>query len=279
MAGNESASRRVSTSTTAPIAPWIRSSHMNQNRCCPGVPNRYRISSASSVTRPKSIATVVVVLSGVSDRSSRPFDAEVITASVVSGVISDTDPTNVVLPAPKPPATTIFTEVMAESAITAEIVSEPAKSTEHPFQQLDGRAALSVIELVDPHVAFHRHVSDQDPRHPQRHLQHRGDLGHRPPIPAELQNRLAFWAKQRQIARPVVFGHDHRLDLQLIPRLCPPSRHRIRPNQKILVILRRVVVIQWRMTAIASGHPVIMARDRHRRLPSQSINLRDHPGG
>jgi hypothetical protein len=37
---NESASRRVSASTTAPIAPRTRSSHMNQNRCCPGVPNR-----------------------------------------------------------------------------------------------------------------------------------------------------------------------------------------------------------------------------------------------
>src|SRR5438034_6356325 len=222
---------------------------------------------ASSVTRPKSIATVVVVLSGVCDRSSRPFDAEVITASVVSGVISDTDPTNVVLPAPKPPATTIFTEVIAESAIALEIASEPAKSTEHPFQQLDVRAALSVIELVDPHQAFYRHVSDQDPRYTQRHLQHRGDLGHRPPVPAELQNRLAFGAKQRQIARPVVFGHDHRLDLQLIPRLCPPPRHRIRPNQTILVILRRVVLIPWRITAITAGHPVTMAPDGHRGLP------------
>src|SRR6266576_5397608 len=163
MAPKESASRRVSTSTTAPIAPWIRSSHMNQNRCCPGVPNRYRTSSASSVTRPKSIATVVVVLSGVWDRSSRPVDAEVITASVVSGVISDTDPTNVVLPTPKPPATTIFTEVMAESATARGSVLEPAKSTEHPFQQLDVRAALSVVELVDPHQAFRPQVSDQDP--------------------------------------------------------------------------------------------------------------------
>src|SRR5215813_5357062 len=129
----------------------MRSSHMNQNRCCPGVPNRYRIRSASSVTRPKSIATVVVVLSGVWDRSSTPSDAEVITASVVSGVISDTEPTNVVLPTPKPPATTIFTEVMAESAATRESVLELAKSTEHPFQQPDVRAALSVIGLVDPH--------------------------------------------------------------------------------------------------------------------------------
>ncbi len=75
---------------------------MNQNRCWPGVPNRYSISSSSSVIRPKSIATVVVVLCGVADRSSTPTLAEVITASVRSGVISDTDPTKVVLPDAEP---------------------------------------------------------------------------------------------------------------------------------------------------------------------------------
>src|SRR5499425_3566152 len=91
----------------------MRSSHMNQNRCWPGVPNRYSTRPASSVTRPKSIATVVVVLSGVWDRSSTPSLTDVITASVVSGVISDTDPTNVVLPTPNPPATTILTDVIA----------------------------------------------------------------------------------------------------------------------------------------------------------------------
>src|ERR1700677_2585739 len=176
-AANESASRRVSTSTIAPIAPWTRSSHMNQNLCCPGVPNRYSTRLSSSVTRPKSIATVVVVLSGVCRRSSTPSDAEVITASVVSGVISDTEPTNVVLPTPKPPATTIFTDVMAESA-TSETALELAKSTEHPFKQLDIRGALSVVGLVNPYFAFRCHVSDQDPRHAQRHLQYRGDLGY-----------------------------------------------------------------------------------------------------
>jgi hypothetical protein len=43
--------------------------------------------------------------------------ASVITASVVSGMISETDPTNVVLPTPKPPATTIFAEIVAAVAI------------------------------------------------------------------------------------------------------------------------------------------------------------------
>ena len=62
---------------------------------------------------------MVVVLSGVADRSSCPELASVITASVVSGTISDTEPTNVVLPTPKPPATTILAEMVAAVAIPA----------------------------------------------------------------------------------------------------------------------------------------------------------------
>ena len=55
---------------------------------------------------------MVVTLFGVADRSSTSTLASVITASVVSGTISDTEPTRVVLPTPKPPATTIFAEVV-----------------------------------------------------------------------------------------------------------------------------------------------------------------------
>src|ERR1700739_184501 len=133
------------------MAPWIRSSHMNQNRCWPGVPNMYSTRSLSSVIRPKSIATVVVNLSGTCDRSSTSVLAEVITASVVSGVISDTDPTNVVLPTPNPPATTIFTDVIAvASAARPGPALELTKSTEHPFQQVKIWAALHMIELVYP---------------------------------------------------------------------------------------------------------------------------------
>src|SRR5580698_3445587 len=96
------------------------------------------------------MATVVVFLSGVCERSSTPSLAEVMTASVVSGVISETDPTNVVLPTPKPPATTIFTEVIAVSALSGGATLELAKSTEHPFQQVHIRATLLVVDLMDP---------------------------------------------------------------------------------------------------------------------------------
>ena len=56
------------------------------------------------------MATVVVDLPGTAARSSTPSDSLVTSASVRSGTISDTDPTRVVLPTPKPPAMTIFVD-------------------------------------------------------------------------------------------------------------------------------------------------------------------------
>src|SRR5699024_9551687 len=111
-----------------------RSSHMNQNRCCPGVPKMYNTRSESSVIRPKSIATVVVYLSGVEDRSSTETLASVIDASVVNGLISETALTRVVLPTPKPPATTIFADWVGPEAVDASADgSYSPKPTEHPF--------------------------------------------------------------------------------------------------------------------------------------------------
>jgi hypothetical protein len=55
----------------------------------------------------------------------------------VSGVISETEPTKVVLPTPNPPATTIFTDVMAAVSPAEDRTGlELAKSTEHPFEQV-----------------------------------------------------------------------------------------------------------------------------------------------
>ena len=67
----------------------------------------------SRVMRPKSMATVVVVLPWIWLVSSTPTLAVVMAASVVSGMISETAPTKVVLPTPKPPAMTILTGVGA----------------------------------------------------------------------------------------------------------------------------------------------------------------------
>src|SRR5215218_4422967 len=128
--------------------------------------------SWSSVMRPKSMATVVVVLSPVWVRSSMAAEADVMTASVRSGLISETAPTNVVLPTPKPPATTIFADVVARAVPTLEL----AKSTEHPFEQCHIRGAASLVgaaRLVDRHHPGLRQVGDENPRDAQRDRQQR----------------------------------------------------------------------------------------------------------
>src|SRR5690606_20879521 len=102
----------------------------------PGVPNRYSTRSVPSEMRPKSIATVVDVLPVAFDRSSIPSLCEVIAASVVSGEISEIEPTKVVFPTPKPPATTILTGIGASADVVGWAgASECLKAIEHPFQE------------------------------------------------------------------------------------------------------------------------------------------------
>ena len=60
------------------------------------------------VMRPKSMATVVVVFWSTPPVSSTVLPAWLSCSSVRSGRISLTAPTRVVLPTPKPPATSIF---------------------------------------------------------------------------------------------------------------------------------------------------------------------------
>src|SRR5882757_7753610 len=85
------------------------------------------------------MATVVVALSGTWARSSTPPLAAVSSASVVSGMISGTDPTKVVLPTPKPPATTIFTGVITVSTGLPSKDCDLAKFTVYPFEQVKVR--------------------------------------------------------------------------------------------------------------------------------------------
>src|SRR4051812_32017943 len=64
--------------------------------------------SSLIVMRPKSIATVVVFLASTPDTSSTSAPWSVSSSSVRSGLVSETVPTSVVLPAPKPPAIRIL---------------------------------------------------------------------------------------------------------------------------------------------------------------------------
>src|SRR6266487_1822789 len=191
-AAKQSVSRRVSTSTTAPIAPRTRSSHMNQKRSCPGVPNRYRIRSRSRVMRPKSMATVVVVLPAMPVVSSTPRLAVVRAASVVRGMISETAPTKVVLPTPKPPAMTILTGVGARSE-AAEL--DRAESIQHPLEKSEVGAVADLRGAVHLHQALFGHVADQHAGDTKWQIQPRGDLSDRQDIPAEQRDRTPLEAQ------------------------------------------------------------------------------------
>src|SRR6478735_6238942 len=90
--------------------------------------------------RPKSMATVVAVLLSTPKLSSTPTPACVIVSSVVSGRISLTEPTRVVLPTPKPPTITTLTAVVAEAGSRSALrgpttVSELLKSMHHRLDQ------------------------------------------------------------------------------------------------------------------------------------------------
>src|SRR3954471_14767543 len=138
MAYQESATRRVSTRTTTPRVPENSRSQRNQNRSCPGAPNRYSTISSFSVMRPKSKATVVVVLVSTPPASSIPTPAWVMISSVLSGRISLTARTRVVFPTPNPPTTTIFKALLAVLRRGARTIwSELFESNEHLLQ--DGR--------------------------------------------------------------------------------------------------------------------------------------------
>src|SRR4051812_30476316 len=202
---------------------------MNQKRSWPGVPKRYRIRSWSRVMRPKSMATVVVVLSPVWVRSSMPALADVITASVRSGLISETAPTNVVLPTPKPPATTIFAEVVERGAAPP---SDLAKSTENPLKQryIRRSAGLSIARLVDGHHSGLGQVGDEDPGDTERHRQQCGDLRDRLHLTAQGADALVLRQQAGQVHR-IGRGADQRLYGELVAGPGPAAGHRVRTHQ------------------------------------------------
>src|SRR5215218_943897 len=220
MAGKQSSTRRRSTRTTAPTAPRASSSHMNQKRDWPGVPNRYRISCSSTVMRPKSMATVVVVLSGTAAVSSTPTDRAVMAASVVSGGISDTAPTKVVLPAPNPPATRTL------SGISSRLVdggggrraSTRTESIEQPSQECVAGAAVAGggSRQVDVQVAAVGQVADEHPGHPDRHLQGGADLGEGLGVGAQVDDGPRLHLQGGPGGQRQPGGGDHRLQRQVL---------------------------------------------------------------
>src|SRR6188472_2662371 len=125
------------------------------------------------VMRPKSIATVVdALVVAAAPASSMPSEALVMAASVVSGSISEIEPTKVVLPTANPPATTIFTGTgtfrAASGADPGAPVgrSESLESIQHPFQEIDvgllGHRSTPALEEPASHQVAHQHSHGAD---------------------------------------------------------------------------------------------------------------------
>src|SRR4029453_4784620 len=218
IAGKQSSTRRRSTSTTAPTAPPASSSHMNQKRDWPGVPNRSRISCSSTVMRPKSIATVVVVLSGTAAVSSTPTDRAVMACSGVRGGISDPAPPKGVLPAPTPPATRTLSGIRSRLAGGGgRRVSTRTESIQQPSQDGGRGPALPVggSGQVDPQVAAVGEVADEHPGHPDRHPQGGADLGQGLGPGAQLDDGPRLGLERGRGAGGLGGGGGHRLQGQL----------------------------------------------------------------
>src|ERR1041384_7725700 len=121
------------------------------------------------VTQPKSMATVVDVLSVVLPGTSIPAAASVISASVVSGMISEIAPTAVVLPTPKPPATTIFTGMGGLGGGAVAVDAESGERTKSIDHSQDGFRVVGGVHVARVYVemAGRPQIADQDLGDPQ----------------------------------------------------------------------------------------------------------------
>src|ERR1700754_659423 len=119
--------------------------------------------------RPKSIATVVVVLECTSDRSSMPTLFSVSCSSVRNGRISLTEPTSVVFPTPNPPATTIFT------AREGSVMSERPESIDHILEYTLVGEMGHPRRLPDLDQSVVEQIPQQDPHHTEGEIQVGGD--------------------------------------------------------------------------------------------------------
>src|SRR3954447_14084674 len=135
---------------------------------------------SGKVMRPKSSAAVVSTLSGVSVATSTPTPTSVMAASVVSGSISEIEPTVVVLPTPKPPAMTTL------SAMGAGARSEATDTLQQSFEHTDALVEDGARGRADGEDAFTGEVADQHAHDTDGHLEDRRDLHDRVLLVAEL---------------------------------------------------------------------------------------------
>src|SRR5262245_20976592 len=282
----QSASRRVSASTIAPIAPSESSSQMNRNRSWPGVPNRYRTRSAVSVMRPKSIATVVVALVSTPSMSSTPTLSSVRYSSVSSGWISLTAPTSVVLPTPKPPAMRILSATGMSSSSGAPVApSKGAKAIEDRLENTLGGLVVRRHGRSGPDVAPVEEIAEQDPHRPHREVEVRRQFGDRHRILTEPHDAGVLGLEPDLRPAGQTGRHHERDQVELAPgRPGPAVRHRVmtddRPGRLVHPYVVGILCHAPRLLVRARAGPgrrgQVLAdpRDDHRHLVRDEADVR-----
>src|ERR1700733_7717215 len=170
---------------------------MNQKRSWPGVPNRYSTRRAPIEIRPKSMATVAVVLPATPVRSSTPIPTCVRDSSVRSGRISLMALAGVGLPTPNPPGTQILTGV---SWLPSASPSEGAEPIEYLLEQLGaGLLACGWPRQHGDHALLNG-VGQQDADHTKRQGYIGGHVGHGDGGPAQAEQLAVLRIELGQLA-------------------------------------------------------------------------------
>src|SRR5690606_14317232 len=229
---------------------------MNQNRSCPGVPNRYRISSGLIVIRPKSNATVVVVFASTPERSSTPSDAEVSISSVRNGGTSLTEPTMVVLPTPKPPAISSCTAVAVRRRSL-----EFADAIENRLQYVLVGCFAQGCGLTEDHIVLLDQITEQNLHQRQGEIDVTSDLrdGHRP-LAQTHDPRILGGKVRGLLGRTQCHDQRHHVEAVVV-RSGPAARHHVRAHQTRAALLEpRLLVVAADVAetvAIVVSHGVV----------------------
>src|ERR1700749_3276180 len=190
---------------------------------------------------------------------STPVEASVSIASVRRGMISETAPTNVVLPAPNPPAMTIFVEAWFSE-------SECFKATQGPsyqFVALIPRRTLGQ-RPVHPKVTRQHQIAHQDARDAQRQIQPGRDFRDRRAADAQsddLASRIVWWPPVDESGLQRLNRRYHR---KVDVGVGPARRQGVRANQ---------VPLTW-------GRPGLVAVHRGSRVrhgPASGLHHAAHP--
>src|SRR4051812_16184815 len=166
------------------------------------------------VIRPKSIATVVVVLRSTPETSSTPTLRSVRCSSVRSGRISLTAPTMLVLPTPNPPATRIFT---ASGMAAPRLGSERLESIQHFLQKPFIGKTIVRLGPSDGDQPVLEQVTEQHPDNAEGKLHFGRNLGHRERPDAHFEDREVLGTRSGGRERRRRGRHDDRDQLQALP--------------------------------------------------------------